>query len=139
MIHARTRYDTPAQVCIVNDHCREVYSSYVSVDQPITDYRTHVSGITPRHLANAPSLDHVRAEVAALLNGRICVGHDLAHDLEALKLELDPAMVRDTARGLPRRLCTRSGRPKRLRDLAAHHLRLTIQACTHLLCALHPA
>ena len=48
-------------MCIVNDHCREVYSSYVSVDQPITDYRTAVSGITPRHVANAPSFDHVRA------------------------------------------------------------------------------
>ena len=73
----------------------------------------------------------VRAEVAALLDGKLCVGHDLAHDLAALDLEIDPAAVRDTARGLPRRLGTRSGRPKRLRDLAAHHLRLTIQACAH--------
>ena len=37
-----------------------VYTSYAAPTKKVTDYRTHVSGILPRHIADAPPFATVR-------------------------------------------------------------------------------
>lgn len=101
-----------ARVSIVDFFGRQVYDSYVRLQpaQRVTDWRTAVSGITPRHMRLARPFDEVQAAVRGLLAGegqpdhqaqegrRVLVGHDVRHDLEALGLQHPPALVRDTVR-----------------------------------------
>ena len=46
------------------------------------DYRTAVSGILPKHLKRALPFSTVQREVAALLKGRVLVGHAVHNDLK---------------------------------------------------------
>jgi RNA exonuclease 4 len=52
-----------AQVSVVNESGNVVYTSYASTSKKVTDYRTRVSGILPRHMEDAPPFATVRAEV----------------------------------------------------------------------------
>ena len=57
-----------AQVCVLNEHGNALYCSYSRAYKKVTDYRTHVSGILPRHVdSSAPEFAKVRADVAALI------------------------------------------------------------------------
>ncbi|KAF2728974.1 hypothetical protein EJ04DRAFT_516271 [Polyplosphaeria fusca] len=58
-----------ARVSLVNFHGHQIYDSYVQVRVPVTDYRTHVSGIHPRHLSKsfARPFKEVQADVKVLL------------------------------------------------------------------------
>lgn len=87
-----------ARVSIVDFHGRQVYDSYVKPRERVTDWRTKISGIAPKHMAVARDLDEVRATVAQLFQGRIVVGHDIKHDLEVLMLEHPTRAIRDTAK-----------------------------------------
>ncbi|KAK0627806.1 hypothetical protein B0T14DRAFT_513390, partial [Immersiella caudata] len=47
-------YDSAlARVSVVDFHGRQIYDSYVKPRERVTDFRTHVSGISPRHMALA--------------------------------------------------------------------------------------
>ncbi|KAK1775718.1 ribonuclease H-like domain-containing protein [Copromyces sp. CBS 386.78] len=87
-----------ARVSLVDFHLHQIYDSYVKPTAFVTDFRTHVSGITKRHMAIARPFESVRATVAALLKGRILVGHDVKHDLEVLGIEHPHRDTRDTAK-----------------------------------------
>jgi RNA exonuclease 4 len=87
-----------ARVSIVDFHGRQVYDSYVVPREPVTDWRTHVSGISPKNMRTARTFDEVQRQLADLMNGRILVGHDIKHDLQALLLEHPAKMIRDTAK-----------------------------------------
>jgi RNA exonuclease 4 len=87
-----------ARVSVVDFHGRQVYDSYVRPKERVVDWRTHVSGIAPKHMATARSFEEVQAQVAELLKDRILVGHDVKHDLEALLLDHPPKLIRDTAK-----------------------------------------
>ncbi|KAK3687241.1 ribonuclease H-like domain-containing protein [Podospora appendiculata] len=87
-----------ARVSVVDFHGRQVYDSFVRPKELVTDWRTHVSGVSPKHMATARPFEEVQAAVAELLRGRILVGHDVKHDLQVLMLDHAPKMVRDTAR-----------------------------------------
>ena len=118
-----------AQVSVVNESGNVVYTSYASTSKKVTDYRTRVSGILPRHMEDAPPFATVRAEVKALLEGRVVVGHALENDFDALQLKHPPELVRDTAHWRP---FLRMGRfSKRLRHLARDHCGLKIQGGSH--------
>lgn len=41
-----------ARVSIVDKNGITVYDKYVKITEPVTDYRTKVSGILPEHLEN---------------------------------------------------------------------------------------
>ncbi|KAK5008088.1 3'-5' exonuclease, partial [Cryomyces antarcticus] len=79
-----------ARVSLVNYHGQLLYDSYVlpPPNVAITDYRTFVSGIQPHHLrpGTARPFRHVQRDVAALLAGRVLVGHALKNDLAVLVL-----------------------------------------------------
>ena len=125
-----------AQVVVVDFAGRVLYATHVRVAEPVTDYRTHVSGITPAALRGASAVPFAEAQaaVAALLRGRTLVGHALQHDLRALALQHARAATRDTARYAP--LCTPPGRdgrarPRRLKALALAELGVEVQTGRH--------
>ena len=118
-----------AQVSVVNESGNVVFESYAAPTKKVTDYRTHVSGITPKHVADAPSFATVRDAVKRLLEGHVVVGHALENDFDALQLKHPPELVRDTAHWRP---FLRMGRfSKRLRHLARDHCGLKIQGGSH--------
>ena len=87
-----------ARVSIVNYHGHQLYDSFVLPKEPVTDYRTFVSGITPQLLESARPLNMVQADVATLLDGRILIGHSVRNDLDALLLGHPKRDIRDTSR-----------------------------------------
>ncbi|EFW99271.1 RNA exonuclease 4 [Grosmannia clavigera kw1407] len=97
--------DALARVSVVDFFGRQVYDSYVQMQrgQRVVDWRTAVSGITPRHLHQARPFAEVRDVVAGLLRGddgkpRFLVGHDVRHDLRVLDVSHPPRLIRDTAK-----------------------------------------
>ena len=119
-----------ARVSAVNFHGDQVYDSYVKPKQQVTDWRTHVSGITSKHMIEARPLEHVRADIAAVLDGKTLVGHAVRNDLAALMLSHPKRDIRDTARHPPYRKFAGGGSPK-LKILAAEFLGLNIQTGEH--------
>jgi RNA exonuclease 4 len=119
-----------ARVSIVNYNGDQVYDSYVRPKEMVTDWRTHVSGILPKHMAEARSLEQVQKEVAGILEGRILVGHALRNDLDALLLSHPKRDIRDTSKHPPYRKVAGGGSP-RLKILASEFLGLNIQAGAH--------
>ena len=63
-----------ARVVVVDWKGRAVLDEYVKPSEPVTDYRTFVSGITAEHLEGAPDLATVRAiadSIAVMYQGRV--------------------------------------------------------------------
>ncbi|EXJ84831.1 hypothetical protein A1O3_05504 [Capronia epimyces CBS 606.96] len=119
-----------ARVSIVNYNGDQVYDSYVIPRETVTDWRTHVSGIAPKHMKYARTLDEVQADVERILTDRIIVGHAIRHDLEALMLTHPKRDIRDTARHPPYRKLAGGGSP-RLKILASELLGFEIQEGEH--------
>ncbi|KAI9651465.1 MAG: 3'-5' exonuclease [Trizodia sp. TS-e1964] len=119
-----------ARVSIVNYHGAQIYDTYVRPLERVTDWRTPISGVAPRHMAQAPPFAEVQAEVAALLAGRILIGHALRNDLQALLLEHPARDTRDTARHKPFRVLA-GGRSPALKKLASELLGVEIQGGMH--------
>jgi RNA exonuclease 4 len=118
-----------AQVVAVDWLGRVLLNKYVRPAEPVTDYRTHVSGCTAALLRGAEPLAPVQAEVAALLRAKVLVGHGLQNDLKALLLSHPAASTRDTARYRPFMYTRGDGKwnPKRLKHLVHQHLQIDIQ------------
>ncbi len=119
-----------ARVSIVNYHGVQIYDSYVRPKEFVTDWRTHVSGILPSHMRTARSLGEVQVAVAALLEGKVLVGHGIKHDLEVLMLGHPKRDIRDTSRHPAfRRLAM--GKTPSLKRLSRELLGVEIQAGEH--------
>ncbi|KAK2060171.1 exonuclease [Colletotrichum caudatum] len=119
-----------ARVSIVDFHGQQVYDSYVRPQERVTDWRSAVSGILPKHMRFARDFDEVQADVAKLLKDRILVGHDIKHDLDVLKLSHPSKDVRDTS-NYPAFRKYGNGRKPALRRLAEEVLGVTIQSGAH--------
>jgi RNA exonuclease 4 len=119
-----------ARVSIVNFRGIQVYDSYVRQSEPVTDWRTHVSGVSPKHMITARSFDDVQNEVAGLLKDRILVGHSIKHDLEAVMLVHQKVDIRDTSR-FPGFRKYGAGRTPSLKVLAKEVLGIDIQNLEH--------
>lgn len=121
-----------ARVSLTNYHGALVYDSFVLPPLPVTDHRTAFSGVRPADLLPgvARPAATVRRDVAALLEGRVLVGHALRNDLGVLALRHPPRDVRDTARHPAYRAIT-GGRTPALRRLAAEVLGVEVQAGEH--------
>ena len=119
-----------ARVSAVDFHGRQVYDSFVRPKERVTDWRTHVSGVSPKHMATARSFEEVQTQVAELLKGRILVGHDIRHDLQILLLSHPSKLVRDTAKFSGFRKYGHGPKPS-LRVLAKEILGVEIQSGQH--------
>ncbi|KAE8166375.1 hypothetical protein BDV40DRAFT_285459 [Aspergillus tamarii] len=119
-----------ARVSIVNFNGEQVYDSFVRPKEMVTDWRTHVSGILPKHMVEARSLEQVQKDVAEIMDGRILVGHALRNDLNALLLSHPKRDIRDTSKHPPYRKIAGGGSP-RLKMLASEFLGLDIQSGAH--------
>ncbi|KAK8211818.1 putative RNA exonuclease [Phyllosticta capitalensis] len=119
-----------ARVSVVDFNGHQLYDSFVLPQLPVTDYRTHVSGITPSNLRSGRPFAEVQRAIAALLAGRILVGHALKHDMGVLQLSHPRRDIRDTARH-PAFRARSMGRAPALRKLAKEVLGLDIQGGEH--------
>ena len=115
-----------ARASLVNYNGIQVYDSYVKPKERVTNWRTHISGISPHHMSAARDLDTVQKDVAKLIHGRILVGHAVHHDLGVLFLSHPNHNIRDTAK---HPTCPRQ--TPALRKLAKEILGLEIQAGQH--------
>lgn len=119
-----------ARVSIVNFHGTQVYDSFVRPKEFVTDWRTHVSGVSPKNMETARSLEEVQADVAILLKDRVVVGHAIKNDLEALMLGHPKKDIRDTSRFSGFRKYS-AGKTPSLKKLAKEILGVEIQEGEH--------
>lgn len=119
-----------ARISIVDFHGTQVYDSYVRPKEKVTNWRTHVSGISTKEMRFARDFEEVQKDVAELMKTRILVGHDLKHDLDALKLSHPGKDIRDTAKYNVFRKYG-NGRKPSLRILAQEILGVEIQSGAH--------
>ena len=68
----------------INDEGNVLLDSYARPQRSVANYRTQWSGIRAEDLIAAPSFNSVRREVAALLRGRVVVGHSLHSDFQVM-------------------------------------------------------
>lgn len=76
-----------ARVSIVNDKGEIIMDKYVKPTEPVIDYRTRFSGVTPALLENAHNFADVQSEVSRIKFNRVLVGHALHNDLRVLKMD----------------------------------------------------
>lgn len=119
-----------ARVSIVNSHGHCIYDEFVKPKEKVTDFRTEISGIRPSNLKKGKDLFEVQKEVAAIIEGRKVVGHDLSHDFKVLFLSHPKKMIRDTSRYKPfREVC--GGKTPSLKKLTLAMLGCDIQSGEH--------
>ncbi|KAG5662921.1 hypothetical protein KAF25_005339 [Fusarium avenaceum] len=119
-----------ARVSIVDFHGVQIYDSYVKPKEKVTNWRTAVSGISQKSMRFARDFEEVQADIDKLLRGRILIGHDLKHDLDALILSHPGKDIRDTAK-FPGFKKYGNGRKPALRVLAQQLLGVEIQGGAH--------
>jgi RNA exonuclease 4 len=129
-IGSEGRQSALARVSIVNWNGETLLDTFVQVPTKVTDFRTFVSGVKPKHISDATAMNEstCRKTVAALIKDKIVVGHALKNDWHALMLQHPASRVRDTAHYRPfQRLGNNKWRPRKLRDLALEHCGMVIQ------------
>ncbi|EFY85794.1 3'-5' exonuclease [Metarhizium acridum] len=119
-----------ARISLVDFHGRQIYDSYVKPKERVTDWRTAVSGVSQREMRFAREFEEVQREVYNIIEGRILVGHDINHDLDALKLSHPPRDIRDTAKHHAFKKYGHGRKPS-LRVLARELLAIEIQEGPH--------
>lgn len=121
-----------ARVSIVDYYGHIVLDTYVKPMEPVSHYRTWVSGIHWHHLRNASNFHTVQAIVANHLNGKILIGHAIKNDLKALGLSHPESMIRDTSRFERFRIYSKGQKnTPSLKLLAKKLLNLDIQSSSH--------
>lgn len=124
-----------ARVVLVDWTGRPLLDRFVKPTQPVEDYRTSISGVTPADLNSPHAMEFksAQAAVSSLVSGRVLVGHGLVNDLKACRLSHPFHATRDTAtvRGLSRPSRDGRIRPFKLSHLVAKHLGITIQVGEH--------
>ncbi|KAI9324730.1 hypothetical protein BDR26DRAFT_828088 [Obelidium mucronatum] len=124
-----------ARVSIVNFHGHPLLDTFVIPRERVTDYRTHVSGITPalldpRKNPNVMTFEEAQRKVSELIQDKIVVGHAIKNDFQALLLDHPRRLVRDTSEFKQFKAMAR-GRKPALRKLAKQILNLDIQGGEH--------
>jgi RNA exonuclease 4 len=121
-----------ARVTLIDWSGETLLDEYIQQTEPVTDYRTHVSGITEEQLqtATCTSLADCQTQVLDLLESRILVGHALKNDLRALEISHPWWLTRDTAKYEPFmqvRFDDGILWPRKLKDLCSETLHRDIQ------------
>jgi RNA exonuclease 4 len=82
----------------VNYNGHVLMDEYVKPEGKITNFRTWVSGILPKHMEKAIPYKEARERVMKIVEGRIIIGHALKNDLRVLDLEdFSQSKIRDTS------------------------------------------
>mmetsp|Transcript_27154 Transcript_27154/g.45289 ORF Transcript_27154/g.45289 Transcript_27154/m.45289 type:complete len:332 (-) Transcript_27154:240-1235(-) len=129
-IGAEGKQSALARVSLVDFSGKTLLDTFVQVPSRVTDFRTHVSGVTAKHIQKQTAMEvkPCRSLVASHLRGKILVGHALQNDLQALMLQHPKEDIRDTAKHRPfQRVVGSKWRPRKLRDLVKQHLGIDIQ------------
>ena len=121
-----------ARVSIVDYNYAIVFDTYVKVNEPVTDYRTFVSGIREEHLQSDLAMEFSQCQsiVKKIIGGKILIGHALKNDLTVLGIHHPWQHCRDTAKYEPFMKKDKKSeilRPRKLRDLAENKLNRIIQ------------
>ncbi|KAG0261567.1 3'-5' exonuclease [Mortierella polycephala] len=119
-----------ARVSIVNFHGITILDLYVKPMERVTDFRTAVSGITPRLLSKAIDFQDAQRQVAEVIMDKIVVGHAVHNDFKALLLDHPQRLIRDTSRYKPFREMAKGKTPS-LKKLALEILGIKIQDGSH--------
>ncbi|CZS88481.1 related to 3`-5` exonuclease [Rhynchosporium graminicola] len=119
-----------ARVSIVNFHGAQVYDSFVKPKEFVTDWRTYVSGVSPKNMTTARDFEVVQEEVAEILQDRVLIGHAIKNDLAAMMLGHPRKDIRDTSRYSGFRKFN-GGRIPSLKKLAKELLGVDIQGGEH--------
>ncbi|KAJ3350251.1 3'-5' exonuclease [Entophlyctis luteolus] len=124
-----------ARVSIVNFHGHVILDTFVIPRERVTDYRTHVSGITadlvnPAKTRNVMPFAEAQRVVADLIKDRIVVGHGLTNDFKALFLDHPRRLVRDTSEFKAFKALAKGRRPA-LKRLAKQILGVDVQGGEH--------
>ena len=131
-----------ARVTMVDWNGDTVLDMHVKPADPVTDYRTFVSGITAADLENAVSIDVCQVKVLDILEGKVLVGHHLKNDLKAIGVSHPWYMTRDTAKWEPfMKVRFNDGIlwPRKLKELCQEKLKRDIQLPGHSHCPVEDA
>lgn len=71
-----------ARVSIVNYKGEIVLDTLVNPQEPVSDYVTHITGLSKELLEDAPSYFEVNLQVIKLISNSVIIGHTLLCDLE---------------------------------------------------------
>ena len=123
-----------ARVSITDYDGNVILDTHVHVQERVTDFRTHVSGVRAKDLkgrgasVGVISVKECQKLVFGAVDGKILVGHTLRNDFKALLYTHPKHLVRDTSRYKPYMRASGSGggklRPRKLRDLAKEKVSL---------------
>ncbi|KAI0703565.1 hypothetical protein BC835DRAFT_1404068 [Cytidiella melzeri] len=121
-----------ARVSVVNYRGHVVMDTYVQPLMHVTDYRTAITGIEPRHLssANARPFAEVQQDVANLLREKVVVGYTLWNDLSVLGVPHPGVATRDVALYRPFRTALQSNQVIGLPTLMWRLMRRRVQEGT---------
>ncbi|KAH8419621.1 hypothetical protein KR222_009888 [Zaprionus bogoriensis] len=123
--------DMLARVSIVSKSGEVLLDKHVKPRQPVTDYRTSVSGIRPHDIENGEEFKAVQEEVVRMLQGKVLVGHALRHDLAVLNIKHPVAHIRDTSRYKPLCKLVSNSQTPSLKRLTLVLLGMEIQTGEH--------
>ncbi|KAI8143492.1 ribonuclease H-like domain-containing protein [Fennellomyces sp. T-0311] len=119
-----------ARVSLVNFHGAVLLDTFVKPLDRITDYRTFVSGVEPKHMKDAMPFKEAQQRVNDIIQDRILVGHAVHNDLQVLMLSHPPLMIRDTSKYKAFRELA-AGRTPGLKKLVKEVLEIEIQSGIH--------
>ena len=119
-----------ARVSVVNYFGHVILDEYVRPKERVTDWRTWVSGVAPKHMKNAITFEEAQKKVSELFKNRIVVGHAIHNDLHALMISHPRKLIRDTSLHKPFRQLVKKGAPG-LKMLTSELLNIDIQTGEH--------
>lgn len=122
-----------ARVSVVDFEGAVLLDRLVLPQERVTDYRSHITGITAATLRgkNVISEAAARQKTAEVLEGKVVVGHSLQNDFQALMLSHPHEHIRDTALYRPLRPPGRENRTPSLAGLVEHWFREKIHQGQH--------
>ncbi|KAK9461972.1 ribonuclease H-like domain-containing protein [Lipomyces oligophaga] len=119
-----------ARVSIVNYFGAVILDEFVQPEERVTDWRTWISGVSPKDMTNAKSFREVQYKVAEILKDRILIGHAIQNDLKILMVSHPRRLIYDTSRLAKFRAISKGHAPS-LKNVAKEFLDLEIQADQH--------
>merc|ERR1712061_462439 len=122
-----------ARVSIVDNEGCVLLDQFVQPSQYVTDYRTHITGMTAATFRERKVIkeDEARKRASELLEGKIVVGHSVQYDFQALLLTHPHELIRDTALYKPLRPEGLQHKTPSLKKLVANWLHENIQTGVH--------